>query len=334
MVAAGLGSTPFVSWDRILDGSGAAKARTSSGQARLRSGRTPRLPIDRAAESGLHRCLSLGVSVRSRPSTRRPRMRARRSFSGHWRQSPRTARRRESFGRLYAHVPSILPIDSRRCSVRWASTPTATRRSRWCRSSRGPGGGRRSGRLGSHQAAGLRAAPVGSAKAHVCGQFFKPSDGLEPSTPSLPCAPIGNWLQPVATVLACFGRFRGVPICHRLPLVATAGLHKGSILSCLSRIRAQERQERHIACGSVGQFEWRHPRRRRHSALVQAVGGAALDEVRHDLEDAAARRTTSSPALAGVGVQRGEFEHGVLIGERRVVVTTAGRHSVATAGPR
>jgi hypothetical protein len=28
----------------------------------------------------------------------------------------------------------------------------------------------------------------------------KPSDGLEPSTPSLPCAPIGNQWQPMATV--------------------------------------------------------------------------------------------------------------------------------------
>jgi hypothetical protein len=33
-----------------------------------------------------------------------------------------------------------------------------------------------------------------------------------------------------ATVLACFGRFRGLSICHRLPLVAPARLHKRSIL--------------------------------------------------------------------------------------------------------
>jgi integrase len=36
----------------------------------------------------------------------------------------------------------------------------------------------------------------------VAANRGKPSDGLEPSTPSLPCAPIGNWSQPVATVLA------------------------------------------------------------------------------------------------------------------------------------
>jgi hypothetical protein len=33
------------------------------------------------------------------------------------------------------------------------------------------------------------------------GKRGKPSDGLEPSTPSLPCAPIGDWSQPVAMVL-------------------------------------------------------------------------------------------------------------------------------------
>jgi len=57
----------------------------------------------------------------------------------------------------------------------------------------------------------------------------KPSSGLEPETPSLPCGPIGNSSQPLATILACFCRFRGLGICHRLPLVATARLHKRSI---------------------------------------------------------------------------------------------------------
>jgi hypothetical protein len=36
--------------------------------------------------------------------------------------------------------------------------------------------------------------------------FAEPSDGLEPSTPSLPCTPRGNRSQPTATVLACFCR--------------------------------------------------------------------------------------------------------------------------------
>ncbi len=70
---------------------------------------------------------------------------------------------------------------------------------------------------------------TGNAICPFTGLLFKPSDGLEPSTPSLPCAPIGNWSQPVATVLACLSRFRSVRICHRLPPVATARLHKRSI---------------------------------------------------------------------------------------------------------
>jgi hypothetical protein len=68
-------------------------------------------------------------------------------------------------------------------------------------------------------------------KCLFAGTLRKPSDGLEPSTPSLPSRFCGNWSQPVATVLACFRRFRGLPICHRLPLVAPARLHKRSILS-------------------------------------------------------------------------------------------------------
>jgi hypothetical protein len=51
----------------------------------------------------------------------------------------------------------------------------------------------------------------------VSRDLAEPSDGLEPSTPSLPWF----WL-----VRAVFG---ARAFCHRLPLVATAGLHKGSI---------------------------------------------------------------------------------------------------------
>jgi len=72
-------------------------------------------------------------------------------------------------------------------------------------------------------------AKTGNTIGSFAGLLSKPSDGLEPSTPSLPCAPIGNRSQPVATVLACWSRFRGSCICHRLPLVATARLHKRSI---------------------------------------------------------------------------------------------------------
>ena len=48
-------------------------------------------------------------------------------------------------------------------------------------------------------------------------------------TSCLPSRSHGNWSQAVATVLACASRFRGFPICHRLPPVATARLHKRSI---------------------------------------------------------------------------------------------------------
>jgi hypothetical protein len=68
------------------------------------------------------------------------------------------------------------------------------------------------------------------------GISWKPSDGLKPSTPSLPFWGQGNWWQPTATVFVCLSRFRGHPICHPLPLVATALLHKRSIL--LGRRRA------------------------------------------------------------------------------------------------
>jgi hypothetical protein len=69
-------------------------------------------------------------------------------------------------------------------------------------------------------------------------RVVKPSDGLEPSTPSLPWNVAGNRWQPVATDLACFCRFRHRTICRRLPLVATTGLHKGSIL-----LRPLERED-------------------------------------------------------------------------------------------
>jgi hypothetical protein len=62
-----------------------------------------------------------------------------------------------------------------------------------------------------------------------CRNFAEPSDGLEPSTPSLPAR--GNQSQPTATDLACFRGFGGRPICRCLPLVAPAGLHKRSILA-------------------------------------------------------------------------------------------------------
>jgi heme-degrading monooxygenase HmoA len=62
------------------------------------------------------------------------------------------------------------------------------------------------------------------------GARAEPSNGLEPLTPSLPCAP--EPLPWVATGCrsAHLSRFPRPPICDRLPLVAPARLHKRSIL--------------------------------------------------------------------------------------------------------
>lgn len=57
--------------------------------------------------------------------------------------------------------------------------------------------------------------------------------------PSLPCAPIGNWSQPVATGLANLSRSSGIPMCHQLPLAPPALLHKRSIAGCLAWLRAE-----------------------------------------------------------------------------------------------
>jgi hypothetical protein len=59
--------------------------------------------------------------------------------------------------------------------------------------------------------------------------FAEPSDGLEPSTPSLPCAPIGNRWQPTTTVFAGLSHFWSRRICDWLPPIAPALLHKCSI---------------------------------------------------------------------------------------------------------
>ena len=65
----------------------------------------------------------------------------------------------------------------------------------------------------------------------ICRAFSKPSDGLEPSTPPLPCHFHGNRSQSAATVFASLSRSCGRPMFHRLPPVATARLHKRSIFS-------------------------------------------------------------------------------------------------------
>ena len=75
-----------------------------------------------------------------------------------------------------------------------------------------------------------RARPRRRAVAGESSICRKPSSGLEPETPSLPCRSVGNRPQPTATVFACLSRSSGRPICDRLPPVATTGLHKGSVL--------------------------------------------------------------------------------------------------------
>jgi hypothetical protein len=55
-------------------------------------------------------------------------------------------------------------------------------------------------------------------KAPMCSAFAKPSDELEPSTPSSPFDARGNQSQPMATDLACFSGFSSG---GDLPLIAT-----------------------------------------------------------------------------------------------------------------
>jgi len=65
-------------------------------------------------------------------------------------------------------------------------------------------------------------------KSLVCGAFSEPSDGLEPSTPSLPRALSRNRWQSDAAVCRDFRRCRNVAICLRLSPAATPRLHKCS----------------------------------------------------------------------------------------------------------
>jgi hypothetical protein len=65
----------------------------------------------------------------------------------------------------------------------------------------------------------LRARLARQGNQAISRPLAKPSDGLEPSTPSLPWSFGGNRSQPTATVFACLGRFEAVPFatdCHGL----------------------------------------------------------------------------------------------------------------------
>jgi hypothetical protein len=83
-----------------------------------------------------------------------------------------------------------------------------------------------------------RVVRTGDKKRLFAGAFSKPSDGLEPSTPSLPCAPRSNWWQPVAKDFACFRSLRGwrfAADCGRLqPLGSTKAPSLGTAGSQIS----------------------------------------------------------------------------------------------------
>jgi hypothetical protein len=116
------------------------------------------------------------------------------------------------------------------------------------------GGASRLGDRSWGQVPGVFRAAQGNTKA-ICWPFVKPSDGLEPSTPSLPCAP--KPLPWVATGcgLACLSRCRGRLICDRLPPVAPARFHKCSILryagACASVARDAEGGRSALALGRL-----------------------------------------------------------------------------------
>ena len=66
-------------------------------------------------------------------------------------------------------------------------------------------------------------------KQEVLAAFAAHKDEVTAGYPRWPEPATGR--KPPATVPACLSRFRDVRICHRLPLVAPARLHKRSVLS-------------------------------------------------------------------------------------------------------
>jgi hypothetical protein len=129
----------------------------------------------------------------------------------------------------------------------------ARARPRLCRgTSRVPASARQSQNVPVSYPRRIRISPLRATQhAYLHGFLPKPSDGLEPSTPSLPWDVPGDRSQPAATVFACLSRSCGRPICYRLPRVATAGLHKGSILCCLIRIQFSCRGLLAVGAGTV-----------------------------------------------------------------------------------
>jgi hypothetical protein len=84
-----------------------------------------------------------------------------------------------------------------------------------------------------------RSASALTRKRALMQRFLKPSDGLEPSTPSLPFDARGNHSQPTATDLACFRVSAGGPFaggCHWLRLLGSINAPSSRRESLRSRV--------------------------------------------------------------------------------------------------
>src|SRR5205823_3786643 len=71
--------------------------------------------------------------------------------------------------------------------------------------------------------------PTSGSTPSFAGRGPSATGGSPRQTPCLRWNVAGNRWQPVATDLACFSVVWVLSICDQLPLVAPAGLHKGSI---------------------------------------------------------------------------------------------------------
>src|SRR5207302_7800855 len=101
------------------------------------------------------------------------------------------------------------------------------------------------------------------------GQVDRFFTGRVESTSSLPCAPRRNRPQPTATASACLGGVCADPICHRLPPVATTGLHEGSIRRCLFWLLRPAGMATPVATVGIHKAPRRENRRRKRCGLGQ-----------------------------------------------------------------
>ena len=134
-------------------------------------------------------------------------------------------------------------------------------------------------------------------KASLCGAFSKPSDGLEPSTPSLPWALRGNWWQPDAAVCRTFGFRESKRIaagCHRLrPLGSiNAPYHRGG--------HPESRHERRACVGGGTVVEHRH----RLSTFIAGRATALDGRPAGELHARRCRRSSTRATPRGRGAGR------------------------------